>query len=66
MVTESVNEPLLELDNCASPTFPKVLSERPDLLRNWAASAAPTFPVFAGSTCGDSVTSWMLVIYVAS
>lgn len=41
-------------------TFPKVLSDSPDFFRNWAASAAPTFPVFAGSTCVNRVASLTL------
>lgn len=34
-----------------SPTFPRVMSGRPDFLRNSAASVGPTLPVFPGSTC---------------
>ncbi len=34
-------------------TWPNVLSESPVFFKNWAASAAPTFPVFPGSTCNN-------------
>lgn len=38
------------------PTFPNVLSDSPDFLRNWAASPADIFPVFPGSSFKESHT----------
>lgn len=37
-------------------TFPRVLSDSPDFLRNWAASPADILPVFPGSSYKGSVT----------